>query len=339
MEQIIIQYGIKQGHIAELVRSHGKDILIGRSFKNELVIHDDYIAPEQLRIYQAEDLTWWMEILDQTNSVILNSKVLAHKILNDKASDNNALEISDEKSFNKIQLHSGDNITIGRTTLSVYSSDHQVEKTRKLLSRRLHQDSISLTLPMILLFLFSAFDIGLDHYLVSPQDSLASFATTSLLSAFVVLIWVSLWALAGRIFRHNSHFSQQLLATTLILAALTITAQWPSLLEFNFSSVTTGTAFNYLMAFATIALLLKFHLLFATNIRKTGLVALSISALVVGGSGSYQIYQQSEFSAQPSYSKVIQPNFMHLGSDITMDAYLAQMQSALDDVDEQNTVD
>jgi pSer/pThr/pTyr-binding forkhead associated (FHA) protein len=326
MEQIIIQYGIKQGHIAELVRSHGKDILIGRSFNNELVIHDDYIAPEQLRIYQEEDLTWWMEILDHTNSVILNSKVL----------DNKALAIDAEENSSKVQLHSGDNITIGRTTLSVYSADHPVEKARKLLSRRLHQNSISLTLPMLLLLLLSAFDIGLDHYLISPQDSLASFSTTTLLSAFTVLIWVSLWALAGRIFRHNSHFAQQLLATTLIFSALTIAIQWPSLLEFNFSSAITGTVLNYLIAFTIVTLLLKFHLLFATNIRKTGLVALSISALIVGGSASYQIYQETEFSAQPTYSKVIQPNFMHLGSDITMDEYLDKMQNALNDIDENN---
>ena len=335
MEQIIIQSGIKQGSIAELVRSHGEDILIGRSFKNELVIHDDYIAPEQLRIYQKEDQTWWMEILEQTNSVILNGKVLSSKVLvaNDEGSFNN------ERSFGEVQLRSGDKITIGRTTLSVYSADHQVEKTRKLLTRSLHQNSIGLTLPIILLALFSAFDIGLDHFLVTPQESLTTFLTTTLLSAIFVLAWVSLWALAGRIFRHNSHFAQQLLATTLIIFILTLVFQWPSLLEFNFSSVTTGSVLSYLMAYATVALLLKFHLLFATNIRRTGYVALSISALIVGGSASYQIYEQTEFSAQPTYSQVIKPGFMHLGTDLSMNDYLDKMQDALNDIEEQNTLD
>ena len=112
MEQIIIQYGIKQGNIAEVVRSHSDDIFIGRSFKNTLVIQDDYIAPEQLRIFQKEDQSWWMEILDQTNSVLLNSEALSSK---DKDS---------------IQIRSGDSITIGRTTLSIYSADHKVEKPR-----------------------------------------------------------------------------------------------------------------------------------------------------------------------------------------------------------------
>ena len=323
MEQIIIQSGIKQGNIAEFVRSHGEDILIGRSFKNELVIHDDYIAPEQLRIYQKEDQTWWMEILEQTNSVILNGKVLSSKVLADS----------------EVQLRSGDKITIGRTTLSVYSADHQVEKTRKLLTRSLHQNSISLTLPIILLALFSAFDIGLDHFLVTPQESLTTFLTTTLLSAIFVLAWVSLWALAGRIFRHNSHFAQQLLATTLIIFVLTLIFQWPSLLEFNFSSVTTGLILSYLMAYATVALLLKFHLLFATNIRRTGYVALSISALIVGGSASYQIYEQTEFSAQPTYSQVIKPGFMHLGNDLSMNDYLDKMKGALNNIEEQNKLD
>ena len=325
MEQVIIQYGVKQGRIAELVRSHGEDILIGRGFNNQLVIQDDYIAPQQLRIFQQENQTWWVEILDQTNSVLLNGKTL-----NDAEID------KDDSSF---QIRSGDRITIGRTTLSVYSAEHKVEKTRKLLTRSLHQESISLTLPMILLILLSAFDIALEHFVVTPQESLTTYITTSLLSAFIVLIWVSLWALAGRIFRHNSHFGQQLLATTLILFALSVFGPWPQLLEFTFSSTSTGTVLNYLLAFICFALLLKFHLLFATNLRRTGAIALSISALVVGGSASYQYYQQNEFSYEANYSQVIRPNFMHLGSDLDMDEYLKQTQQVLDAIDEQNAAD
>ena len=325
MEQVIIQYGVKEGRIAELVRSHGEDILIGRGFNNQLVIQDDYIAPQQLRIFQQENQTWWIEILDQTNSVLLNGKTL-----------NDAKIDKDDSSF---QIRSGDRITIGRTTLSVYSAEHKVEKTRKLLTRSLHQESISLTLPMILLILLSAFDIALEHFVVTPQESLTTYITTSLLSAFIVLIWVSLWALAGRIFRHNSHFGQQLLATTLILFVLSVFGPWPQLLEFTFSSTSTGTVLNYLLAFICFALLLKFHLLFATNLRRTGAIALSISALVVGGSASYQYYQQSEFSYEANYSQVIRPNFMHLGSDLNMSEYLKQTQQVLDAIDEQNVAD
>ncbi|OUS41265.1 hypothetical protein A9R00_01810 [Oleispira antarctica] len=318
MEQVIIQYGVKQGRIAELVRSHGEDILIGRGFNNQLVIQDDYIAPQQLRIFQQENQTWWVEILEQTNSVLLNGKA---------------------KEDGSFQIRSGDRITIGRTTLSVYSAEHKVEKTRKLLTRSLHQESISLTLPLILLVLLSAFDIALEHFVITPQESLTTFVTTSLLSAFIVLIWVSLWALAGRIFRHNSHFGQQLLATTLILFALSILGPWPQLVEFTFSSTSTGTVLNYLLAFTCFALLLKFHLLFATNLRRTGAIALSISALVVGGSASYQYYQQSEFSYEANYSQVIRPSFMHLGSDLDMSEYLKQTQQVLDAIDKQNVAD
>jgi hypothetical protein len=320
MEQIIIQYGVKQGNIAELVRSNGDDILVGRSFKNALVIQDDYIAAEQLRIFKKEDSSWWMEILEQTNSVLLNGKALNSKVLN----------------TNSVQIRSGDNITIGRTTLSIYSTDHKVEKTRKLLTRSLHQDSIGLTLPILLLLLFTALDIAKEHFLVTPQESLTSYLTTTLVSAFSVLVWVSLWGLAGRIFRHNSHFGQQLLATTLILFILSIATPWPYLLEFSFSSITTGNILNYLLAFVSMALLLKFHLLFATNIRRTGLVALSISSLIIGGTASYQIYLQNEFSGNAEYSHAVKPHFMHLGSDASMDQYLNQMQGVFNDIDEQN---
>lgn len=320
MEQIIIQYGVKQGDIAELVRSHGDDILIGRGFKNTLVIQDDYIAPEQLRIFQKDDLSWWMEVLDQTNSVLLNKEALSPKA-------------------NAVQIHSGDSITIGRTTLSIYSADHKVEKTRKLLTRTLHQDSIGLTIPLILLLLFSAFDIAKEHFLTLPQESITSYITTILISMAVVLVWVSLWGLAGRIFRHNSHFGQQLLATTLIMFLISILSPWPYWLEFTFSNVTMGIVLNYLLAFISMTLLLKFHLLFATNIRRTGRIALTISTLIVGGTASYQIYLEREFSANAEYSQTVKPSFMHLGRDTSIDQYLDQMQDVLNKIDEQQLQD
>lgn len=318
MEQIIIQYGEKQGHIPELLRSQGEEITIGRSFKNQLVINDDYIAPEQLRIFQQED-NWWVEVLDHTNSILLNGKAVTF------------LQSDTNKSI--FQISSGDTLTAGRTTLSIFSPEHKVEKTRKLLTRKLHQDSIGVLLPIILLVAFSLFDISLEHFFVTPQESTTVFATTALISAIMILFWAGIWAFIGRIFRNNSHFYQQILSTTLIFFCVSFVDYWPGLIAFNFSSLLTETVLNYALAFFTLALLLKFNLLFSTNLRRTGLVASLTSGILVGGIGGYQIYKQDEFSYQARYSKTVKPHFLHLGNDSSLNSYMDKVQFELDSFD------
>ena len=323
MEQIIIQYGEKQNHIPELLRSQGEDISIGRSFNNTLVINDDYIAPQQLRIFKQTDAegnsVWRADILDQTNSVLLNGKALN----------------SDD--HNSVQISSGDTLTIGRTTLSIFAPDYQVEKTRKLLTRRLHQDSIGFIFPLILLLIFGAIDVGIEHFLTVPQESISGFFTTSLLSAGVVLVWTCIWAFMGRVFRHRSHFFQQLIATTIIFFILSLLVHWPSIIAFSFSSTLIETLLNYTVAFIIIALLLKFNLLFASNLRKTGMLAPLFSVMILIGVGGYDIYEREGFSPQADYSSVVKPHFMHWSSDSSVEEYKGALNTAFDELEAGNS--
>lgn len=316
MEQIIIQYGVTQGNVAELLRSNGNEVSIGRGFDNSLVIQDDYIAPKQLRLFKKEDNTWWMDVLNQTNDVILNGK---------------ALEASDDQSINSVQIHSGDNITIGRTTLSIYAANHQVEKTRKLLNRSLNQHSTGFVFPIILLCLFLCFDFT-KHYFLTNDGSIDNYIIMNLGIAVMVGMWLGLWGIIGRIFRRDSHFGQQFVAAISILFILSIASPWPSILEFNFSSEMVRVVINYLLAFLAMSLMLKFNLLFATNIRRTSLVAISISGLILGSVVSYQVYLENEFIAMAEYSETVKPDFMYIGKEASMDQYLAQIQSVMVEV-------
>jgi len=317
MEQIIIQYGVTQGNVAELLRSNDKEVFIGRGFDNTLVIQDDYIGPKQLRIFQTEDNSWWMDVLNQTNDVILNGKVL---------------EANDQQHIDSVQIHSGDKITIGRTTLSVYAENHQVEKTRKLLNRSLNQRSSGFIFPIILMCLFLAFDFT-KYYLLTSDGSVDRYIILNLGSAMLVGMWLGLWGIVGRIVRRNSHFGQQFIAAIFILFMLSILSPWASVMEFNFSNETVSTVFNYALAFLAMSLMLKFNLLFATNIRRTNLVAVSITGLIIGAVVSYQVYIEDEFIALADYSETVKPHFMYLGQSESMDQYLAEIQDAMQEVD------
>lgn len=323
MEQIIIQYGERQNHIPELMRSQAEDISVGRSFNNTLVINDDYIAAHQLRIFKQTDpqgnSTWWADILDHTNSVLLNGKAL-----------------SANQQPSSVEITSGDSLTIGRTTLFIFSPEHPVEKPRKLLTRRLHQDSIGAILPLILLLIFCIIDIGIEHLLTSPQENLSGFLTSSFISAGFILIWTSIWAFIGRVFRSRGHFFQQLVATTLIFFVLSLLVHLPSLIGFSTSSSLTEILLNYTVAFIIIALLLKFNLFFATNLKKTAMLGPLFSLVIIISLGGYDMYEKEDFSPRATYSQAVKPHFMYLGSDSSVEEYNGKLHTAFDELEALN---
>ena len=110
METLIIHSGLRQGRVAELTRSQGGRLTVGRGFDNDLVIADVHIAPQQLEFVREND-TWTLRVLDFTNPVQLNDRV-----------------VGDEP----VEIRSGDKLTIGRTRLALYDAAHPVERTRKL---------------------------------------------------------------------------------------------------------------------------------------------------------------------------------------------------------------
>lgn len=129
MEPLIIQCEAKHGRLVETFRSQGDKVSIGRGYINDLVINDPYVAASQIACHNI-DGHWLIRVLDKTNRILLNGKIL----------------IDDDEVIN-----SGDTLTIGRTNLKLFSQDHHIEETRKLLSSWLHSDSVGFFLPAIAL--------------------------------------------------------------------------------------------------------------------------------------------------------------------------------------------
>ena len=315
MEEIIVQLGDKHTQIAELVRSQGDDICIGRGFNNTLVLTDEYVAPQQIRIYRKQHTTadnqvgsqgsqgaWFLEILDDTNGVLLNGKRVT------------TLGVHP-------QLKSNDRLTLGRTNLTLWSAVHPVEPTRKLFSRRLHQDSFGLWLPVGVLLGVAGLDITLEHFLASPRDNWTEFASEVAVLSLIISLWASLWGLLGRLFRQQGHFPQQLLSTSIVVGGLSLLAPWSDIIEFSSSSASLASVFDYGLAFLALAMLLRFNLLFATNIRKTSWVAGTTSALLVGLFAANNGYKAQDFSPNPDYTEVLKPAWFHPSQVQSVDDY------------------
>lgn len=327
MESLIIQLGVKPGRFAELLRSKNNEITVGRSYENDAVLQDPYIAPKLLRIYRADKTAadddengsdrevWLADILDHTNPVLLNGEPV----------------ISDT-----VVVADSDRLTVGRTVLTIIDPQRPVETTRKLiLSAWLYSTSIGFLIPCVALVIACFLDGFFDYIQFSADLKWKQYAYSSLLSALAIILWASIWAIAGHIFRSQYHFRQQLLITALVYILVVLLTPLPAYFEFSFASMGVGLWTNYAVTLLGVGLLLKFNLFLATNIKRTSMIAMIASVGILSFSYGSTQFLKEDFSTSPSYSGVLKAPFTPRFSKLSGDQYWLAVEERFDDLDKE----
>ncbi len=261
METLIIQVGLKQGRSADIYKTRDRELYIGRAYSNDIVLSDPYVAPQQLRLYRYgtddEQLGWHMNVLDASNPTLINGEPLTDATA---------------------AVSAGDTITVGRTQLQVFADDTPVEPTRKLLvSSWLHGASRNAAIPAALFVLAALLD-GVSNYLVSNTDGdWKAHGTFVLTGMAVLLLWAGAWAVVGRLLRHQHHFSQQLLVTSVVALLGLLVSPVEAYVEFVSNNLVWRDIVTYAAGTLLFAYLLHYNFFFATNIKHTGMWALGIS--------------------------------------------------------------
>ncbi|GAB5451348.1 MAG: hypothetical protein Hals2KO_16760 [Halioglobus sp.] len=308
METLIVQTGMRHGRVAELARSSRGVLSIGRGYDNDLVLTDAHIAPRQILFFRDGDI-WRMEVLDNTNPVFLNDTVV------DTTSP---------------QVNPGDAITIGRTRLTLHSPDQPVEKTRKLvLANWLSGGSVGFLLPLAVLLFAAAVDLVVVYLLQSTDLKWGGLLSAAMLGIAIALGWAGLWALGGRIVRHQHHFGLQLIATASVLLLATFIELAATFLAWPFHNAQASELLEWLAYFAWVAILLHLNLLIATNLMRSGIAAALLSAIISGGLYAYYWFAESDVeynNSVPSYSSTLLPPLLIRSAGASAEEYFARLQ-------------
>ena len=72
-------------------------------------------------------------------------------------------------------------------------------------------------LPVILLILACLFDFATTYFESSTSLKWEEVAVGELMAALLIVLWAGIWAIAGRIIRHQHQFGRQIIATLLIV--------------------------------------------------------------------------------------------------------------------------
>lgn len=306
METLIVQAGVKQSRAADLVRSKKGMLKVGRNFDNDLVLTDLHVAPRQID-FICDDGEWFVVVLDDTNPVLLNGNIIE----------------------NRERIKSGDKVTIGRTSLSLYSSDHVVEQTKELVwSGWLYRQSKSVIAPWLFLLLFFVITSALDFYQYSIDLKWNELLLNVLFTGIFIVIWAGCWSLAGRVLRHQHAFGLQLIVTSLVFLGLTIVSPFESYFSFLFNSQTVSLILSYVIAFTMLWLLLRFNLALATNVLNATMVSAVLSGLVMLTIYGLEHSQETTtFDRDPSYSAVLKPPFVLFNKGDSIDEYFRDLDS------------
>ena len=309
MEALILQIGAKTGRVRELVRSDGEPVTIGRGFDNRVVLTDAYVAPEQ-GSFLCEDGRWFFVNSDDTNRVLLNNESL---------------------STTRVELQAGDRLVLGRTVIQVYSPDHEVAPTRKLLlSDWLHHDSIGWLAPLVALAACNLMDFSVDYLLDTTREvEWKADVIDMLLLNLIIFGWAGIWAVNGKLARHHYHFSQQLFITTIWVIALILVFPLLEYIEFASNGATLSTVIAMLVLLAMVAWLARLNLYFSTSGRHATAIGIVIGIVIVGGISTIGFLSEADFSPSAEASNVLFPGFTLPGSGETIDAYFEAVEAEL----------
>ncbi len=310
--ELVIEIGGRHNRMSELVRSHREELTLGRAYDNDVVLKDPYIGARQLYFYKKEDL-WFLQVLDNTNPVLINGQPVSE---------------------NSVVINSGDQLTVGRSNLSLYSSDQAVEPARKLwLASWLHKNSIGVFTLILILAAVCLFDGFYEYIQYSKTHEWKEYVIDALVGGLAIVIWSACWALVGRLIRHQPHFNQHLLASTAVFAGSIIVYPLVDYLEYWSGSLVLSEIANYLIALIVLIFLLKFNLFFSTNIRKTTSVSVIVSFLMVGFIYGITLFERNDFEHYPVYSQVLKPPFAHFATNVSPENFLAELDKKMASID------
>ncbi len=309
METLIVQIGGRTGQLRELECDSVASAGIGRDFSNRIVLSDPYVAPNQAS-FRYEEGQWYLTNHDDTNPVLVNDEIL---------------------STAEAQLKSGDRLTIGRTEIRVFSPNHEVAPTRKLiLSSWLHHDSIGLMVPLGAWIICNLLDFGVDFLLDTTQEVKAqNMVTNALVLNLMLLFWAGLWAFVGKLARHQYHFRQQFFITTLWLIAIIVLMPFLRYIDFASNGAALSTSFMMLVMLMLVAWLVKFNLYLATFGRHATAIGFVISLTIVGGISSANVLLEDDFNPYVKTNAELFPGLVLFGNGETVDDYFRKVEAQI----------
>ena len=189
-------------------------------------------------------------------------------------------------------------------------------------------------LPLAVLLGVSLIDLVINYFYSSTNLKWMEQVYGVLFSALICAVWAGLWAIAGRILRHQHHFGLQLIVASgfsILMTLLTIASNFIAFYAFN---ANVEAFFSWLIYALALLVLFRLNFLIATNVRRPLLASFIATTMLLGVVyGFYYPWDEDELEYAPTHSAILLPPPLVFAGGESAQEYFSDLSDAFEDLD------
>lgn len=293
------------------------ELSIGRAFDNDLILNDPTISPHHAKISIDEEGSLWFSDLDSLNGSFKDRT----------------------KVTGQVELKSGSELTLGKTTLNVFSPDHPVESAVQIQPASALTNWLANPLILATSVVLVALFYGIEQWLNMFQE----FKWQEIINIELIIFGSALsigifWSIVGRIFKHEANFKSQMKIILIFMIIQFLVTKLIDVMLFNSLNYAFAMTLMLGMEFILVAGLLWFNLQLATNqtFEQRLRTSVVVSAALIVLSIYSEVINQSEFSDSPEYVKLLHPPALRLTDGVKEDQFVTDISVVFDKLENDN---
>lgn len=314
--EIIIEEITRNHKLLHRHRLSQNEISIGRGYQNDIILTDPHICSRHLTI-QYSDGAWRLNDNDSVNGTLLE---------NNKGK---------KQQSHQQALTDGDVIILGKSQLRILFNEHKVAETipfspfESLIDIIRHPIAVFISMA---LFLLIAGNISYLNQLT--ETNISQLLVSALSICLLFALWPAGVALVSHLTKHEPRILAQFGISFIFFILMWLSDRLEKIIAFNsVSDSILGLLFSLLpLGLAFCLFWLNSYIGFHVSARRRIVIALSITALLFGGSYLLQYSKKPEFNPHPQYSATIMaPHFLIAPSN-NVDAFIEQSNTLFEQV-------
>lgn len=277
---------------------------IGRAYDNDLILSEVHVCPHHAVLREDEAGRWWLHDTGSTNGILSRR--------------GNRLE-------SPVEVETGKEYVLGKVHLKFYSQDHPVAPAVSLGMSDNLISTMSRPWQFVFFAIFAMLAVSGYEYVNSYNVINArEFIPQIIKGPFFAFLWASVWAITGRILRHEPRFIAQFVISLSYLLLTNAAEAFIQTVAFNSGDSDLTTLVGYLTHGWLMVLLLSFNLRVATQqqARARFLTANLVSWSLVGLVWLFSVFSRPSFNAAPEYVGALKPPYSRWAEAVSVDTYI-----------------
>ena len=303
---VVVEILDRFGKVRERHKVKTFPVRIGRSYKNDIIIDDQFVSPQHIELMLDGD---------------------GHILATDLNSDNGMFTVHPVVRHDILTVVDNQRIRIGHTDIRIRAEDYSVKET-VIDHGRPSQWHLLMTngfiLPLVWCLMIGVF-LSNQYFDTVGEVHFNKLLAEEFEFLIFILLWTFVWSIISKVITHEFYFAYHGIHAGLLFTGYYFVKLAFEYLEFIFPISGLQGILTFFSDFIFITLLIYGHLRQSTHLNRRKSKSFSfVASMVYNGLLYLFIFvNQPTFSGQPSYSGLIKPPAFVIMQPTTVDEFFA----------------